>query len=183
MEHGSQGKEGNRILHAVSSICLKVSSMGAISIPIWNLFHGKGNLTVLVVFILSKRKLRWLNLNSWSVKKFRRQRVEVIAVYFVGQEEAPRSWRYSKEKISSRRSRSSYDNSLMLLTKRVAKHCMRYIRLMARCRYGDGTRCFYSRNGLIRAGYRVQKIPRTKTEKPRRIWNRIGRAQFAVCRR
>ncbi len=80
MDHGNQGKEGNRTDHAAISSGLNMSSVGAQMIFMESLFH----------------------------------RMEVAL-----------SRRHSREKIFSRQNSSSYDSSLMPLTIRVARQCMR----------------------------------------------------------
>ncbi len=64
---------------------------------------------------------------------------------------SPRRRPAHEEKGFRRRSHSSHGSSLMPLTIRVARRCMRSIKAMSHCRYGDDACWPYSRIGLTRA--------------------------------
>ncbi len=131
-------KEGNREHNAVSSSRLKASSVGALTISIGYLLHEMRSLTEKAIFLRSKRKLRWRDLESCP-RRFRSAEASKNSAcgkfmwywnILLAKMSSLRSRRRSREKIFSRQSRSSYGNSLIPLIILVTKYCMRSIRLM-----------------------------------------------------
>ncbi len=140
-EHGSQGWQGNMENHVKSTSHLKVSTMGELTISIVSLFSKIGSLREDCFPPVVSENCGGATWSSVLIGlgPLAPRRIPPVASQSDREICCRPRWGLreandAREKRFSRRSMSSYGNSLMPLTIRVARRCMRSIRLMSRRR-------------------------------------------------